>query len=163
MGGFFVVIMSKKVFEKIIGVLDKKGVKYKVLKHKLAYTSEQAALLRGAKATVGAKTLVFKADDKFVMMVLAGSARLSSKKFKDATGIKNLRFASPQEIEKKMGGIRIGAIHPFGNIHKIKVYVDKSLGDQKEIAFSPGRHTRSIIMKYQDYIDIVNPIIGVYS
>lgn len=155
--------MSKKVFDTIKATLEKEGVWYEIVDHEPVFTSEQAAKIRGTQMASGAKALVLKASGKFIMVVLPGDRRMDSKKFKSAHGIKDLRFATPQEVEQIADGVKVGAVHPLGNIHGMAVYVDKKLGENEKIVFNAGLHDRSIIMLYKDYIKIVSPTVGDFS
>lgn len=152
--------MSEAVFQKIIELLKKKNIKFSIFEHEPVYTSEQAAKIRGSSLKQGAKALIFVADGKPVMFVVPGDKRVDVKKFKISYGIKDLRMATPGEVEIITSGVKVGAVHPFGNIYGLPVYVDKSLGRSQEIIFNAGLHTKSIKMRYQDYYRLVKPILS---
>jgi len=138
-------------YQKIIELLDSQGIKYEIAEHKPVYTSEQAARVRNESVDTGAKSLLLKADNDFVLIVLPGGKRLSSKKTKDILGSKNLRFATPQEVKEIMS-CEIGACYPLGKIIGIKTIVDNALLENNEISFNPGLHDRTIKLKSKDYL-----------
>jgi Ala-tRNA(Pro) deacylase len=155
--------MSKSAYPKIIKLLLNNKTSYKLLKHQPVYTSEQAAKVRGSSLKAGAKALIFLADNKPIMIVVPGNKKVNVRKFKDAYKIKNLAMATPDEVEKITEGVKIGAVHPFGNLHNLPVYVDQSLGRNKEIVFNAGVHDRSIKMEYRDYYRLVKPKLGKFA
>ena len=130
--------------------------------HEPVYTSQQAADVRGTTIEQGAKAMVMKADGRPVLVVLASHLRVDSKRFKSLYGVKDLRLASPEEVEE-LTGLKPGSIPPFGNAVGLPTYVDRSLLANDRIAFNAGLHTRSIVMPCQDYIDLVGPEIGEFA
>lgn len=143
-------------YEDIIGVLRANSINFEELDHEPVYTSEDAAKVRGLSVEAGAKSLLFKAKDKFVLVVLSGSKRVDSKKLKRLLAVKEIRFATPAEVNNKMGCI-VGACYPFGSIAHLQTYLDKSLLNQSSISFNPGIHNKSIKIKLSDYLAVENP------
>jgi nondiscriminating aspartyl-tRNA synthetase len=158
-------LASKKIdqFSKVTDFLDKEGIKYQTYEHEAVFTSEQAAKVRGTKLYQGAKALVFVGDGKPVMAVLPADRQVAVEKFKSLAGLKNLRMARAEEVEKFTGGVKIGAVPPLGNLYQMPVYVDKALGKNKEIAFNAGLNTRSIKMRYDDFVKVVKPQMDSFS
>src|SRR3954469_15964209 len=97
------------VFERIEEKLRAAGVPYTVLRHRPVYTSEQAAAVRGVPLASGAKALVLKAGEAFVMAVVPADRKLDSKKARVALGTKSIRFASREEVEQ-LTGLQPGSI-----------------------------------------------------
>jgi Ala-tRNA(Pro) deacylase len=149
-------------YEKIISFLKQHNVVFEEIEHEPVYTSEQAAKVRGMSLSSGAKSLLLKAENDFVLVILPGDKRLDSKLLKSYLSVKNIRFATPEEVEHIMG-CQIGACYPFGNLIGIRTFVDKSLTDCKEIFFNPGVHDKSIKMKLIDYQAVVQPEIASFS
>ena len=150
------------VFERIKALLDAGGIAYQVMDHEPVYTSHQAADVRGTTVEQGAKAMVMKADRRPVLVVLASHLRVDTRRFKQLYGVKDLRLASPEEVEQ-LTGLKPGSIPPFGNAMELPTYVDRSLLDNDRIAFNAGLHTRSIVMACRDYITLVRPEIGEFS
>ena len=92
------------------------------------------------------------------MCVLPGNEKIDFKKLKIIINKRSLSLATREEVEKATNCIP-GEVPPFGNIFKIKTYVDKSLLKNNEIAFNAGLMTKSIIMNVKDFLKIVNPIV----
>ena len=143
-------------YQKIINLLKTNNIPYKETEHEPVYTSEQAARVRGISINQGAKSLLLKCGNDFILAVLPGDRRLDSKKLKNILKIKNFRFALPEEVRDKMG-CDIGACYPFGNLIELPTYVDNSFSKTNIISFNPGLHTRSIEIKWQDFYSLIKP------
>jgi len=143
-------------YQKIIQLLNSHKIFYKEFKHQAVYTSEQAAKARGTPMHQGAKSLLLKGKQGFVLAVLPGDRKLDFKKLKNILGIKKIRFATTEEVREKMG-CEVGACYPFGNIINLKTYVDESLSKNKLISFNPGLHTCSIEIQWNDFYLLVKP------
>ena len=146
-------------YEKIIELLKSSDVWFEEIKHKPVFTSEQAAAMRGLKLEQGAKSLLFKAGDEFVLAVVGGDKKIDWKKLKNTLLFKQIRMAKPEEVVGQMG-VEIGACYPFGNVANLRTLVDKNLAKQEIISCNPGRHDISIKFKFSDYQKLVKPEIA---
>ena len=138
------------VYEKIIQLLDSRQIKYQALEHEPTPTCEDSARVRGTSMDQGAKALVCYADKKPILIVLPCSRKLDVKTFKTLFAVRDLRFATPDEV-KELTDLEIGAIPPLGHIFNLPTYVDEELGKNQTIAFNAGDRTKSVIMLYSDY------------
>lgn len=149
-------------YDAIIELLKNSHIKYETLRHEPVFTSKQAAKIRGTSLKQGAKALLLKADGEFILAVLPGDRRMDSKKMKAFLSVKDLRFATPEEVEQTMG-CKIGACYPFGNLIGVRMIVDPLLGENEIISFNPGVHDKSLKMNYTDYERIARPEIASIS
>jgi aspartyl-tRNA synthetase len=154
--------IKKSVFETIISFLNGNKIEYKVMEHKAVFTSEEAAAVRNTKLKQGAKALIMKADKKPIMIVVGADHKVDTSSFKKLYKVKDLEMARPEEVEQ-ISGVKIGAVPPFGNLFLIPLYVDKSLSENENIVFNAGSHTKSILIKYQDFEKVTKPVIGEFS
>ncbi len=143
-------------YNAILSLLADHKIEYREVEHKDMFTSDQEQEVTGLPAKQGAKSMLLKTKETFVLAVIPGDQRISMKKVKSLLVAKSLRMANPQEIESNLG-CQPGACYPFGNLQKIRTIVDPLLGENKEIAFNPGVHNRSIIMTFDDYQKIAQP------
>lgn len=153
---------SAGLFGSIMNTLERKKVEYQLLEHEPVFTSEQAAEIRKTKVEQGAKALVMLADKKPVLVVISAARKVDTAKFKKLFKIKDLRMATPEEVEK-LTGVKIGAVPPFGHLIGLPTRVDEGLGRNKEIVFNAGRHDRSIKMKFADWQKLVGPTVGRFA
>ena len=126
--------------------------------HQAVFTSEESAKIRGTELKQGAKALVFKTEDKYVMAVISADRKVDLKKLKTIIGCKKMALAPAEDIKEETG-LEKGAIPPFGSLFKMQVYLDKSLAENEIIAFNAGSHTDSVKMSYEDYVKVEKPII----
>ena len=150
------------VFERIVAELTKKSIAFKAFDHEAVHTSEEAARVRGESLQAGAKAIVMFADEKPIMVALSGDKKIDTKVFRQLHGIKDLRMATPEEVEQ-VTSVKIGAVPPFGSIFDIPLYMDVSLRRNQTIFFNPGLHEKTIGMKEADYEKATLPIVGEFS
>jgi Ala-tRNA(Pro) deacylase len=151
--------MTTSVFDRLHAWLEQAGVTFGVLRHEPVFTSEQAAAVRGTPLSSGAKALVLKAGDRFVLAVLPADRKLDSKKAARALGGKGLRFASREEVEQ-LTGLQPGAIPPFGSLFGLATYCDPALAANASINFNAGAHDVSVQMSYEDYVRAEKPTLA---
>src|SRR6476620_6512868 len=150
------------VFERLSEFLSAKSIGFDVLRHQPVFTSEEAAKVRGTPLGSGAKALVCKADERFVMIVLPADRKLASKLVRKTAAIKSLRFASREEVEQ-LTGLAPGSIPPFGSLFGLTTWCDERLSEHPRINFNAGDHAISISMTYEDYIKAEQPKLGSYG
>ena len=116
--------------------------------------------MRGVSLGSGAKAMLIKdcgkslkvPDVQFYLAVLSAARRFSNKDFKKLIGVKNIKFATPEEVKKVTGCIP-GAVPPFGSLFNEKVitYVDHSLAEFDDINFNCGLRTHSFQISFAHY------------
>ena len=131
------------VFDRIQEKLTAAGVAFAVLRHAPVFTSEEAAAVRGVPLSSGAKALVVKAGEAFVLLVVPADRKLDSKKARAALGVKNTRFATSEEVEQ-LTGLQPGSIPPFGSLFGLATTCDPALGANETINFNAGDHAISV-------------------
>lgn len=144
------------VFDRLSEKLTAAGVAFAVTRHAPVFTSEEAAAVRGVALASGAKALIIKAGEEFVMLVVPADRKLDSKKARNTLGVKSLRFASREEVEQ-LTGLQPGAIPPFGSLFGLPTRCDPALGLNERINFNAGDHAISISMTHADYVAVENP------
>jgi Ala-tRNA(Pro) deacylase len=153
--------MPETIFERLSRLLADKSVLFEVLRHEPVFTSEAAAAVRGTPLASGAKALVCKADERFLMIVLPADRKLSSKSVRKA-GIKSLRFASRDEVQQ-LTQLAPGSIPPFGSLFGLETWCDERLAEQRQINFNAGDHAISISMAYTDFVAAERPRLGLFA
>ena len=154
--------MPASCFERLESFLSAKGIAVEVRQHAPVYTSEEAARVRGTTLSSGAKALVCKADDRFVMIVLPADRKLASKLARQTLGIKGLRFASREEVDQ-LTGLTPGSIPPFGSLFGLETWCDDKLSAEGRINFNAGDHAISISMSFADYAAAEAPRMGTFA
>ncbi len=145
-----------EVLQKVRDMLTLAGVCFAEKHHEPTFTSEESARARGEALAIGAKALVVKADDRFLLLVLPADRKLDSAAVKRHLGAKKLRFADKDEL-LQLTGLAPGSVPPFGNpIVPLPLIVDPELLKNERVAFNAGSLTDSIIMSAPDYERVAN-------
>ncbi len=148
--------LPRTVFERIEALLTSRGAAFDVLRHEPVFTSIEAAAVRGTSLASGAKALICKADERFLMFVLPADRRLDSKALRKTKGWKSLRFATADEV-LELTGLTPGSIPPFGQLFELPTLCDRRLADEPTINFNAGDHAVSISLRYADYTAVEQP------
>jgi prolyl-tRNA editing enzyme YbaK/EbsC (Cys-tRNA(Pro) deacylase) len=137
---------AETVLAAIRAALERAGAEWRELEHEPTRTSEDSARVRGEPLRVGAKALLVKADEGFVLLVLSAARKLDSRKLRAALGVRKTRFASADEL-MELTGLVPGSVPPFGEpVLCFPLYVDRSVIDNDRVAFNAGSLTRSVIV-----------------
>ena len=115
---------------------------------------------KSLKCEVGAivKSLLFKADNNFVLCLVSGDKRCSLNKLKKIINTQNVSMATPEEV-KQTTGFTIGGVSPVGHIKELKIYIDSSLSRFKEIFAAAGHPNCIFKINFKDLKKITNGII----
>jgi len=106
--------------------LAQRGIEDRVLEFSVSSaTVELAALALGVEGARIAKTLSFKNGEGCILVIAAGDARVSNRKFKDEFSVK-AKMLSPDEVLELVGH-PVGGVCPFGINAGVPVYLDESL------------------------------------
>lgn len=88
-------------------------------------TVESAAKAIGCEESRIGKTLSFMIDNKAILIVVPGDAKIDNKKYKSEFKTK-AKMLSPDEVLELVGH-SIGGVCPFGINDGVEVYLDESL------------------------------------
>ncbi len=154
--------MSSSVFDRVESLLHEHGVTFQVLQHEPVFTSEEAARVRGTPLASGAKALIVKGEEGFVMFVVPADRKLDSHAVRRAKGWKKLRFASREEV-MELTGLTAGSIPPFGSLFGLHTFCDRRLGENEVINFNAGDHGISVSIRYADYVQVEKPDLGMFA
>ena len=93
---------------------------------KTARTAQDASLALGCEVGAIVKSLLFKADNSFVLCLVSGDKKCSLNKLKKITQKNDLCMASPEQV-KTQTGYTIGGVSPVGLLNDIEIFMDNSL------------------------------------
>jgi Ala-tRNA(Pro) deacylase len=110
-----------------------------------------------------AKTVVVKAGESFVLVIVPSPDRVDFKKVRTETGAKKARLASEDEFGSLFPDCAVGAMPPFGNLYNIPVYVDQALAAQESVVFRVGTHRHTMKVAYADFARLAQPIVGDFT
>jgi len=133
--------------------LDKNLAKYEEIAHKTVYTAYDAAQTLRKELKDIAKSLLIATDKAYVIVVIPAHMRLDLEKLKKSLGVKKVSIPN-EKLMVKVFKVKPGAITAFGGLHKVEVWVDKSLLKTKDVILSAGNFTDSVRMKAKDFIEV---------
>lgn len=119
-------------FDRAKACLEKYGLAERIIvtEHSSATVTEAAEAI-GCEPAMIAKTLSFLVDDKPILILADGVARIDNRKFKDTFACKAKMI--PAEQVEALVGHDIGGVCPFGVNDGVTVYLDKSLRNHEVI------------------------------
>ena len=97
----------------------------KVLK-KTARTAQDASLALGCEVGAIVKSLLFRAENSFVLCLVSGDKKCSLNKLKKITQKNDLCMASPEQV-KTQTGYTIGGVSPVGLLNNVEIFMDNTL------------------------------------
>ena len=107
-----------------------------------ARTAKDAAKSLGCEVGAIVKSLVFRADDTFLICLIAGDKRCSLNKLKKVIIKKDVCMANANEV-KVNTGFSIGGVAPIAHLKKLNILIDQSLGRFPNV-FAAAGHPNSI-------------------
>ena len=107
-----------------------------------ARTAKDAAEALDCEVGAIVKSLVFRADDIFLICLVAGDKRCSLNKLKKIIDKKDVCMANADEV-KSNTGFSIGGVAPVAHLKKLNILIDRSLGRFQSV-FAAAGHPNSI-------------------
>lgn len=112
--------------EKVKEYFKQFGIEDKIIElSQSSATVELAAIALGCEGQRIAKTLSFLVEEKPILVVAAGDAKIDNKKYRTFFNAKAKMIAF-EEVEKYIGH-NVGGVCPFGINSDVNVYLDESL------------------------------------
>ena len=120
-----------------------------------ARTAKDAA--NSLQCEVGAivKSLLFKAEDSFLICLIAGDRRCSLNKLKKILNKKDVSMASAEEV-KQNTGFSIGGVAPVAHKTSLDIFIDESLSRFQFIFAAAGHPNCVFKITYDQLIKITN-------
>ena len=152
-----------KCRERMEEYLRQNGVEFEVKIHAQAFTMQEVAAALHVPGSQVAKVLIVSADDEKVMAVLPAPYRLNIDLVRDLAGAKKARLAKEEEFADLFPDCATGAMPPFGNLYGVPVYVDRSMGEERDMIFRIGTHRETMKIAYADFAHLAKPVVGDFS
>jgi len=155
---------SGDTYTRLIALLDRHGVAYRLIDHAPEGRTEIVSPLRGNALSQAAKCIVLmvkigKKVTRYVLAVVPGDARVHLQAVKVLMRGTYVAFAS-SDIAERLAGSVTGTVLPFSFNPELELVVDPSLLENDEIYFNAARLDRSMALKTSDYVMIAKPRLG---
>ena len=147
-------LLNKGPVKKVTEFIKKFDPKLEVLVlDTTARTAQDAA--NSLKCEVGAivKSLLFRAENTFLICLIAGDKRCSLNKLKKTLQKKDVSMANADEV-KKNTGFSIGGVAPVAHATSIDIFIDNSLNRFPYIFAAAGHPNCVFKITYDDLIKI---------
>ena len=136
-------------------------VSYEAAEHPAVYNMEEMSQIDLPHPEVDAKNLFVRDDKKanYYLITVKGDKRVNLKEFRHQHSLRNLSFASEQDLMEIMGLIP-GAVTPLGLLNdtdlKAQLYLDRDfLGSSGLVGVHPNDNTATIYLQAQDLIGLI--------
>ncbi|MDS1030788.1 YbaK/EbsC family protein [Bacillota bacterium LX-D] len=137
--------------EAVRGFFIARGLKDPVFElSDIGATVDEAAKAIGVGPELVAKTLAFRVNEKTILIVARGDARIDNKKLKQFFKTK-ARMSSHEEVED-VTGHPVGGLCPFGLKNPLEVYLDISLKDFEQVYPAAGSRTVALKISPQEIV-----------
>ena len=137
------------------------GMEERILEFEISSeTVSLAAIAVGCEPKRIAKTLSFMVDDKPILIVTAGDAKIANAQYKEKFHVK-AKMLSYDEVETFIGHA-VGGVCPFGINEGVTVYLDESLKRFETVFPAAGSSNSAIeltipeLEKYSNFVEWVN-------
>lgn len=149
-------------------MLDKQGVYTFLKEHDVSFTATEHEAVFSMEALISteiphpeadAKNLFIRDDKKrnYYLITVRGNKRVNLKEFRRTHGLRNLSFASAEDLQDLLG-LAPGSVSPFGLLndtnHKVQFYLDEAFADGL-IGIHPNDNTATVLLKTDDLIRVI--------
>ena len=93
---------------------------------KTARTAKEASIALKCHEGAIVKSLLFRANDSFILCLVSGDKKCSLNKLKKITKKNDLCMASPEQV-KTQTGYTIGGVSPVGLLNNVEIFMDNTL------------------------------------
>lgn len=147
---------TSPVFNRIMSLLKKGGVKFRIHSHPAVCTMEQAHARVPHLCRNLVKTVVFRIKDgNWILAAVRAQDRVDYKKLAGAAGVNRtaVRAVSPELVAEELG-FQVGGVGPFPVRDDMRVVVDDHLEGIGNIFCGSGLNTRTVEIDMDDLIEI---------
>jgi len=123
-----------------------------------ARTAKDAAESLGCEVGAIVKSLVFRADDTFLICLVAGDKRCSLNKLKKVISKKDVCMANADEV-KVNTGFSIGGVAPIAHLKKLNILIDQSLGRFQRVFAAAGHPKYIFKIEYRQLVQMTKCVL----
>ena len=147
-------LLNKKPVKRVQEFITQLDSKLKILTlNTTARTAKDAAESLSCEVGAIVKSLVFRADDTFLICLVAGDKRCSLNRLKKVIDKKDVCMANADEV-KSNTGFSIGGVAPIAHLKNLNILIDQSLSRFQNV-FAAAGHPNSIFkIEYNQLIQM---------
>ena len=147
-------LLTRETVTRVQEFIKKFDAKLKIIVlNTTARTAKDAA--DSLKCEVGAivKSLLFRAENSFLICLISGDRRCSLNKLKKILEKKDVSMANAEEV-KTNTGFSIGGVAPIAHEKNLDIYIDKSLNRFENVFGAAGHPNCVFKISYDQLITI---------
>ena len=144
-------------------ILEKRGVAYEELHHRVAFTAQEVAQSEHVSGNCLAKVVAVLADDRPVELIVPASRRVNLAQVRELLAAQNVRLASEAEMDRIFTDCETGAMPPLRHWKDVTVLMDATMSKTKDLVFQAGTHEDTIRLKFHDWLGLVEPRVEFFT
>ena len=145
--------------QEIYKFLNDNDIWHEITEHQPIFNMEEAAQITLPYPEADAKNLFVRDDKKrnYYLITVKGDKRVDLKEFRKQHGLRNLTFASAEDLLAYMG-LTPGSVTPLGLLndpeHRVRFYLDRAFAGNR-IGVHPNDNTATVWMQADDLVRLV--------
>jgi len=143
--------------------LRENRVDYTVTTHPVAYTAQEVAHAVSVSGYELAKVVVLQGGAGHLLAVLPAPLMVDLESLGEFAGIPDLHLAAEETFTQLFPDSEKGAMHPFGNLYGVPIWLDASLAGRDEIVFNACTHRETITMSCRDFERLAGPKVAAFA
>tara|TARA_Y100001970_G_scaffold56440_1_gene71511 strand:+ start:1125 stop:1607 length:483 start_codon:yes stop_codon:yes gene_type:complete len=149
-------LLNKEPVKRVQEALKRFNSKLKIVALETsARTAKDAATSLNCELGAIVKSLVFRAENDFLICLVAGDKKCSLNKLKKILNKKDVSMADADQV-KQNTGFSIGGVSPIGHLKKLNIIIDKSLSRFKFMYGAAGHPDCVFKISYSELINLTN-------
>jgi len=147
--------------QEVYAFLKSQNIPFEVTEHKAVFNMEELNSVELPYPSADAKNLFVRDDKKknYYLITVHGDKRVDLKEFRKAHGLRNLSFASAEDLFAILQ-LTPGSVTPLGLLNdpdnKVKFYLDKGfLEEPGLIGVHPNDNTATVWLKTADLLRLI--------
>jgi O-6-methylguanine DNA methyltransferase len=116
-------------------------------------TAPEAAAALGVAVGQIAKSLLFVADGRPVLVVTSGDRRVDQERLRQAVGAERLSLADPRTVAH-VTGFPVGGVAPVGHLHPAQVLLDVSLERFPVVCAAAGSPASAVPLSFAEWVRV---------
>lgn len=149
-------------YDRLIGLLDAGGARYRVLDHPPEGRTDLASRLRGHALEQAAKCMVVRIglarrrQRRYLLVVVPGDRQVDMEELRVRYDGSDAALAG-RDTAERLAGSACGSIVPFSFSPDLELLADPGLLRHEEIYFNAARLDRSVALSTPDYVTLAQP------
>jgi len=160
--------VDHKIYERIIKIISEAGIKFEIIDHGLAVSSEDLQLYLNVPSSMIVKTvaLIETNNQKVYLVVIPKNKRIDKAKLEEYLNFEPgvLEVLSQSQIANVLG-LSVGVLAPFGyeNIDYAHLIIDSFLrnSDTEYLFMGVGDNTKTLKLLFKDFITLTKDYIAI--